>query len=242
MIHKKRLIFLSLGCMTASASASYNPHLWGTFGAGIASSAGHVISYDNTSYPSLALAQPMGTSKKGFSSLSAAGLLQLGGGMNFNKFHVGAFFVLPGDTLRDSVLFQQAGANPAYQFKTMKAKFLAYGGGIRLGYTADKMLFFVNLGAISRRFKVTWDQQSQADGEQNIISEKKGMTAFVPGVGFEYLLTPCMALGMVANAQFYPSKTFESDGINRQSGLGSSIKFQPRNLRGLFTASYKFNL
>jgi hypothetical protein len=241
MIHKIRRLTLlslglSLGCVTASASASYDPHLWGTFGVGVASNAGHLKKQDNT----LTLSNIPWSSKKDLGNFSGTGLFQLGGGMNVNsKFHVGAFFMLPGDSFKTQSI---GDAGTQYSDHTVKAKFLAYGGGIRLGYMMDKVLFFTNLGVLSRRFKVTWDHYTTTAGEQNLISEKKGMTAFVPGVGFEYLLTPCVALGMVANVQFYPSKTFESEGTTLQSGLGSFIKFQPRRLSGLLTASYKFNL
>ena len=167
--------------------------------------------------------------------------------MNVNKFHVGAFLMFPGDsfkTIYGGPCRRNLGNAGAQQYSdhTIKARFLGYGGGIRLGYMMDKVLFFTNLGVFSRWFKVTWNQYTAVNGGWNIISQKKGLTAFVPGVGFEYLLTSCMALGIVANVQLYPSKTFVSEGTTVTSGLGSYIKYQSRRLSGLLTASYKFNL
>jgi hypothetical protein len=205
--------------------------------------------YDTTSFPGLfnvAFPTPPYHRKASLNNLSGAGFFQLGWGMNLNKFHLGAFFDLPGGSLKDSFSLVSAPEIPADAMVRVKSKFFGYGGGIRLGYRMDKFLLFTSLGAISRRFKVTWDQRVDNPGgpdeENTIISDKKAFTALVPGVGLEYWVTPCMALGMVANVQFYPSKTFESEGTDRDSGLGSSLKLRPRGVSGLLSASYKFNL
>ncbi len=249
MIHKTRLTLLSLGCVTASASASYDPHFWGGLGIGLASNTQHMRQYDNTGFP--ILPDPLtvlNDRKASLNNLSGAGFFQLGWGINLNKFHLGAFFDLPGGSLKDSFSLVNADADPSDAMVRVKSKFFGYGGGIRLGYRMDKFLLFTSLGAISRRFKVTWDQRIGIPFgggrilENTIISDKKAFTALVPGVGLEYWVTPCMALGMVANVQFYPSKTFESDGIDQQSGLGSALKLRPRGVSGILSASYKFNL
>ncbi|EFX83909.1 hypothetical protein DAPPUDRAFT_100105 [Daphnia pulex] len=240
MTNKVKIALLSLGFLGSSAFADYKPHLWGTFGIGMTSNTTHT----KTLLPNLL----NGDQKDGLTNLSGAGLIRLGLGLDIQKFHAGLFFYLPGNKTKGSTILDFSSATRTNTLNTrVKSDFLGYGGGLRLGYKMDKNLLFASFGALSRLYKTNLNLQTNnlttgVSTDSDWISEKKNFTAFVPGIGLEYALSPCIVLGMQASVELYASKTIESDGDTAETGLGSSIKVRPRTFSGLLTASYKFNL
>ncbi|EFX83910.1 hypothetical protein DAPPUDRAFT_239439, partial [Daphnia pulex] len=212
-----KLGLFSLGILGSSAFADYNPNLWGTIGAGVTSNTSNVRTYGPDITPGGNFSDT--ETKKGLTNFSGAALIRLGVGIDVQKiFHAGLFFDLPGNKSKGSDLLYYyipaAGGNPAVTGTSkvsLKSDFLGYGGGLRLGYKMDKTLLFANFGAISRRYKINWNQEVQNIAEGDWIAEKKNFTAFVPGLGLEYYITPCVALGMQASVEMYASKTIESD-------------------------------